>query len=107
MDRVHHSTNKSHLLGCNSFPAQLFRTPIRVSPLAFGLIGGDVLQKNQMLYKKIMAEKDTVEFEEVPSETLARFLANQTFYRQEYGALSVKSLLFPLPRQIFSRDLSA
>jgi hypothetical protein len=41
-----------------------------------------------------MAEKDTVEFEEVPSETLARFLANQTFYRQEYGALSVNSLLF-------------
>jgi hypothetical protein len=29
-----------------------------------------------------MTEKDTVEFEEVPSETLARFLANQTFYRK-------------------------
>jgi hypothetical protein len=41
-----------------------------------------------------MAGKDTVEFEEVPSETLASFLANQTFYRQEYGALNVKSLLF-------------
>ncbi len=41
-----------------------------------------------------MAGKDTVEFEEVPSETLAKFLANQTFYRQEDGALSVNSLLF-------------
>jgi hypothetical protein len=92
--------------GLQLFSSSAGRTPIRVSPLAFGLIGGDVLQENRMLYKKIMAEKDTVEFEEVPSETLARFLANQTFYRQEYGALSGKSLLFPLPRQIFPRDLS-
>jgi hypothetical protein len=36
-----------------------------------------------------MAEKDTVEFEEIPSETLASFLANQAFYRKEYGALNV------------------
>jgi hypothetical protein len=50
-----------------------------------------------------MAGKDTVEFEEVPSETLARFLANQTFYRQEYGALNVKSLLFFASKTDFSK----